>query len=213
MLSRGALAAAAFAAALVALALAYLEVRRDNRAYRDELAELRTSMGQLRSQVGGLEVAGQLQRATAVEREPRGDEREGAAAAGEGRGEGRVEGEGERAGEGAAPPAASFEESFRLAEEQFHGEAIDAAWAGGATAAVQQALAQIAPPGSVRGLSCHSTRCRLELSLRDEAEAEAFQREALYGGHVLWRGQMMISRDARADGRVAMVAHLVREAR
>lgn len=211
MLSRSTLAAVAFAAALAALLLAYLQVRRDNGAYRDELAELRASMGELRSQVGGLELAGRVQWATPVE--PIGGDARGDA---EGEARSAVDAAGAEDVGGAAsavPRAGSFEESFRIAEEQFHGEAIDAAWAGTTTTSVQQTLAQIAPAGSVRGLFCHSTRCRLELSLRDEAQAEAFQREALYGANVLWRGQMMVSKDARPDGSVAMVAHLVREQR
>lgn len=214
MLSRSALAAAAFAAAMAALVVAYLQVRRDNGAYRDELSELRSSMAQLRSELGGPRPAGTLQRLVPVrELEEAGAHDPAATSAATGAATGAREGDpAPAAADGAAGQPFSFDESFRLAEEQFRDEAIDAAWAGTTTSSVERVLAQLAPAGaSVRGLSCHSTRCRLELNLRDEAQVESFQREALYGANVLWRGQMLMARDTLPDGSIAMVAHLMRE--
>jgi hypothetical protein len=76
---------------------------------------------------------------------------------------------------------------------------------------VQRTLATILPVGaSVRALSCHSARCRLEVVLRDEASLDGFRREALYGANVLWRGQMTLHRDVLPDGSIKLVTYLLR---
>ena len=211
MLSRTSLAAIFTGGAFVALAIAFVQVRESNSAYRDEMADLRDSMRELRSELGKPRFSGSLERVTSHEpaaSEVRDASEAGVASAHAG-GEATAV---EAAATGDATRAKSFEDALRASETQFRDEAIDAVWAGVTTSAVQHTLAAITPAGaSVRGLSCHSTRCRLEMNLRDAASLEAFQREALYGSKILWRGQMMIDHDELPDGSVAMVAHLIRE--
>jgi hypothetical protein len=190
--------------AFVALAIAFVQVRSSNREARDEMDELRASMRAMRSELGQPRFAGSMERHAAPSAEPV------APAAGE-----RDVREAAPSADPADPGEAqsgTFEEALQRAEAQFRDEPIDAAWAGSTTSAVERTLAMIIPTGaSIRGLSCHSTRCRLELNLRDAGSLDAFQREALYGSNVLWRGQMMIDHDELPDGSVAMVAHLLRE--
>ena len=108
--------------------------------------------------------------------------------------------------------AASPQERLLRLDDRFASEVIDAVWAGQATAALQRSLHALLPPGaSVRELSCHRSLCRLEVAVRSAQELEDFQRQALYGEDVLWRGQAMMVPSERADGTVAMTAYLVRE--
>jgi hypothetical protein len=203
VLSRTSLAAIFTGGAFVALAIAFVQVRASNSAHRDEMAELRASMRELRSELGRPRFAGSLDR-TARPEAPASEASQHVVAE-------QAAGEAEAAASHEAPPK-SFEEALQRSEAQFRDEAIDAAWAGATTSAVQHTLAMITPAGaSVRGLSCHSTRCRLEMNLRDAASLDAFQREALYGSNILWRGQVKIDHDQLPDGSVAMVAHLLRE--
>jgi hypothetical protein len=194
--------------AFVALTIAFVQVRSSNREARDEMDELRASMRALRSELGQPRFAGSIEHVAAPLADP-------VALAPSG----PDEPDGHEAAQPAAPASAdeaqagTFEEALQRSEAQFRDEPIDAAWAGSTTSAVERTLAMIIPTGaSVRGLSCHSTRCRLEMNLRDAGSLDAFQREALYGSNVLWRGQMMIDHDELPDGSVAMVAHLIREA-
>lgn len=205
-LNRTALSAVFAAGAFVALAIAFVQVRDSNRDARDEVTELREAMRAMRAELRQPRFTGSLEPIGAhlpAASEPAGHANQGEAA---------------EAAPAPAPaseeaPSKSFEEALQLSETQFRDEPIDAAWAGTTTSAVERTLAMITPAGaSVRGLSCHSTRCRLEMNLRDAGSLDAFQREALYGSNVLWRGQMMIDHDELPDGSVAMVAHLIREA-
>lgn len=204
MLKRTGATAAVLGAACLALAIAYVQVREQNRAAQAatqrELRELREAMSALRSQVGPTQLAGNLERAA-----PRRD----------------APAEEPAASDDDAPLALrdyasgdepkSFGEAMQRSEETFRDEAIDAAWAGAATDELHGALGKLLPAGAtVRGLSCHSTRCRLEVHLRDAASLDQFQRAALYGAEVLWRGQMMIDQQPQGDGTIAMVAHLIR---
>ncbi len=204
MLSRTGWGAALLAGACVALAITFVQVRGQNREAQDatqrELRELREAMQALRSQVGQTQRVGAIERAAPAERggdEPAAPRQQASAPA-------AADDEGER--------PRSFAEALQRSEEAFRNESIDAAWAGAATNQVQGALAKLLPSGAtVRGLSCHSTRCRLEMNLRDEGTLDQFQRAALYGSEVLWRGQMMLDHEKQADGTIAMVAHLIRE--
>lgn len=85
-------------------------------------------------------------------------------------------------------------------------------WAGQTTAALQRSLHALLPAGaSVRALECHRSLCRLEVAMASAEQLEDFERQALHGEDVLWRGQAMLMPSARADGSVAMTAYLVRE--
>lgn len=205
MLSRTGWSAVVLGGACVALAITFVQVRGQNREAQDamqsELRELREAMQALRSQVGQTQRVGAIERAAPAE-ERGGDEP--AAPRQEARAPAAADDEGEL--------PRSFSEALQRSEEAFRDESIDAAWAGAATNQVQGALAKLLPSGAtVRGLSCHSTRCRLEMNLRDEGTLDQFQRAALYGSEVLWRGQMMLDHEKQADGTIAMVAHLIRE--
>lgn len=211
MLSRTGWGAALLAGACVALAITFVQVRGQNREAQDamqsELRELREAMQALRSQVGQTQRVGAIERAAPRE-ERRADEpaapRQKTSETSEATATAATDDEGEL--------PRSFSEALQRSEEAFRDEAIDAAWAGAATNQVQGALAKLLPSGAtVRGLSCHSTRCRLEMNLRDESTLDQFQRAALYGSEVLWRGQLMIDHAKQADGTIAMVAHLIRE--
>lgn len=217
MLSRTGWGAALLAGACVALAITFVQVRGQNREAQDatqrelrELRELREAMQALRSQVGQTQRVGAIERAAPREERradepaaPRQKTSETSAAT-------ATAATAATDDEGELPR--SFSEALQRSEEAFRDEAIDAAWAGAATNQVQGALAKLLPSGAtVRGLSCHSTRCRLEMNLRDESTLDQFQRAALYGSEVLWRGQLMIDHAKQADGTIAMVAHLIRE--
>lgn len=207
MLNRTGVTAAVAGGAFVALAIAFVQVRGQNRETQDamqrELREMREAMSALRSQVGHTQIAGKLERV-----ELRGDD-------GSNVEETATEAKAASAASPDAPDsseAKSFTEAMQRSEDAFRDEAIDAAWAGAATNQVQGTLAKLLPAGAtLRGLSCHSTRCRLEMSLRDEASLDQFQRTALYGNEILWRGQMMLDHQKQPDGTIAMVAHLLRE--
>lgn len=208
MLSRTGWSAVVLGGACVALAITFVQVRGQNREAQDamqsELRELSEAMQALRSQVGQAQRVGAIARAAPRE-ERREDEpgppRQEASAASAAA---ATDDEGER--------PRSFAEALQRSEEAFRDESIDAAWAGAATNQVQGALAKLLPSGAtVRGLSCHSSRCRLEMNLRDESTLDQFQRAALYGSEVLWRGQMILDHEKQADGSIAMVAHLIRE--
>lgn len=208
MLSRAGWGAVVLGGACVALAITFVQVRGQNReaqeAMQSELREMREAMRALRSQVG------QTQRVGAIERGVPGEERRADEPVAPRQKTSEASAANATDDEGELPK--SFSEALQRSEEAFRDEAIDAAWAGAATNQVQGALAKLLPSGAtVRGLSCHSTRCRLEMSLRDEGTLDQFQRAALYGSEVLWRGQMMIDHAKQADGTIAMVAHLIRE--
>lgn len=205
MLSRTGWSAVVLGGACVALAITFVQVRGQNREAQDamqsELRELREAMQALRSQVGQAQRVGEIEQI--APREERREDQPGPP---------RQQASAPAAADDEGELPRSFSEALQRSEEAFRDESIDAAWAGAATNQVQGALAKLLPSGAtVRGLSCHSTRCRLEMNLRDEGTLDQFQRAALYGSEVLWRGQMMLDHEKQADGTIAMVAHLIRE--
>lgn len=216
MLSRTTLAVVGCLAACALLAMAFLEVRRRNGQSRAEVAELRESVALLRSELGKQRRADALESLAPMmpgDAGGRGQGEEGNAGVGLELEDGDAADA--KAGSAAAAsgtqPTRTTDEMMQLSEEQFRTEPVDAAWAGESSLSVERTLALITPTGgAVRSLACRSTRCRLEMSLRDEASLESFQREALYGSNVLWRGRMMMTRDAQADGTITMIAHLQR---
>ena len=209
MLSRKVIAGLGALAALGLLIHLVLDARRKNREAQQEMLELREAMTELRRAVGRadrLDAVGALGRAQVVPSRTA-DERERTDAD---RGE-LEEGAGEAAAGERGAQVLSVDERMQRAEAELATEAVDVAWAGEASLSVERTLGRIVPAGSsVQSLQCRTTRCRLELKMRDEASLESFQREALYGEDLLWRGPMMMTRAAQPDGSITTVAHLVR---
>jgi hypothetical protein len=208
MLTRDLVVAGAFAA----LGIALVQAHRANARDRDELASLRTSVDGLHTLVADAQATARVRRATAeaplaptpAPLPPAGAVASTAASSTSAAGHddpARVE-----------DPSA--EELSRQRQQAFDAEPIDAAWAGETARSLQQALAATLSTGdmggAVRTLLCHSASCRLELTVRDEAALDAFQREALYGANVLWRGPMSLSDEALPDGSIKVVSYLQR---
>lgn len=211
MLSRHALLGIGALGALGFFTHAIIDARRQSREAQAEMIEMREAMTELRRAVGRgerLDVAGSLGRAQVApspggEREPMLDDRDGAEAMVERAPEERTSEPGEQ--------VLPVDEEMRRAERALASEAVDSAWAGQAALSVERTLDKLIPAGSsLQSLQCRTTRCRLELRMRDEPSLESFQREALHGADVLWSGRMMMTREARPDGSITIVAHLMR---
>jgi hypothetical protein len=228
MLTRNLTRNVVVAGAFAALAVAWLQAHRANAQYRDELTSLRTSVEGLQTLVADARATAPLRRArveaavaampglvpgaVAVAAAPSaGAAAPGSTADRDGR---------EGAAEGEEPSA---EDLARQRQQAFDAEPIDAAWAGETSRSLQQSLAVIlsmgtgggagatgSGGGAVRSLSCHSASCRMELAVRDDAALDAFQREALYGANVLWRGPMSLSHETSPDGSIKVVGYLQR---
>lgn len=212
MLIRNALLGVGALGALGFFAHSIIDARRQSREAQAEIIEMREAMTELRRAVGRgdrLDVAGSLGRAQVVpsrdgDRDPMLDGA-GDDDGGEGRAETAI------AARAPTQQVLPVDEEMLHAEQALAREGVDSAWASATTLSVERTLDKIIPAGSsLQSLQCRTTRCRLELQMRDEPSLESFQREALYGADVLWSGRMMMKREARPDGSITMVAHLLR---